>query len=249
VLFELRHIIAAIAQTSAPLAMARNGMLAAKSQNARAAKWFCPSQILLTNYKGHQNMARRKSAAVNAPANIQEATDMLGQYALGITTAESIRAHYDATIAKLQAERDAAIAPLETHMKDMFISLRSWWAVTCLDITDGKRKTAEIAGCLIGLRTNNPALKLPPKMTEGDAIEWLSEHMACDFVNFTAKLNKAALIAAIRSDANATKAKLLAAGFDIRQPEQFFIDRVKLEPSAAATQQLPDDTLDQGETK
>jgi phage host-nuclease inhibitor protein Gam len=192
-------------------------------------------------------MARRKSAPVNAPSTLAEATALLGEYARGLTTIESMRAHYDAIIADLQAERDRCIAPVEEGLKDLFIGLRAWWAVSGDKVTDGKRKTAEIAGCLVGLRIDNPSLKLPKDMTDEQIVEWLDEHFAEDVLTVSVKPNKPALIALLRGEDGPEKQELLAKGFETRQAEKFFIDRVKLDPAQPDPEQMPADSLQVGE--
>jgi phage host-nuclease inhibitor protein Gam len=192
-------------------------------------------------------MARRKSAPVNAPANTAEATELLGDYAANLATIDHIRAHYNAIIADLQAERDRAIAPIEDGLKDKFVSLRSWWAVASFGVTDGKRKTAEIAGCLLGLRTNTPSLKLPKDMSDEDVIAWLDEHFTEEFLTISVKPNKPALIAAVRGEDGPTKQALLAIGFETKQTEAFFIDRVKPEPASPEPEIMPAEALAAGE--
>ena len=176
-------------------------------------------------------MPRRKSAPVNAPSTLAQATELLGEYANKSASVEQIRAEYSAMIAALQAERDNIIAPVETGLKEHFIALRSWWAVSGDAVTDGKRKTAEIAGCLVGIRTTPPSLKLPKGAVDGDMIERLyDEHE--EFIVTTHKLNKSALIAALRVPDGAVAAALETDfGLTTSQREEFFIDRVKTEPA------------------
>lgn len=192
-------------------------------------------------------MPRRKSAPVNAPSTTQEATALLGEYARGITTVESMRAHYDAIIADLQAERDREIAPIETVLKDMFVGLRSWWAVASFGVTGGKRKSAVIAGCEIGLRTNNPSLKLPKDMTDEQVVQWLDQHFTETFLTISVKPNKPAIIAELRGEDGPTKMALQAAGFETKQPEAFYIDRVKPEPASPEPEIMPAEALAAGE--
>lgn len=195
-------------------------------------------------------MARRKSAPVNAPTTTVEATALLGEYARGITTIEGVRAHYDAIIADLQAERDAIIAPVETGLKDLFISLRAWWAVAADSVTGGKRKTAEIAGCLVGIRTTPPSLKLPKAsvLSQEDLIDKLIEEYGPAYVTFTTKLNKPALIADLRKPVGRLQ-ETLVCDFHLStsQREEFFIDRMKTETLGDDPITAPDEALVQGE--
>ena len=192
-------------------------------------------------------MARRKSSSINAPSTLAEASAILAKYGRALTTIECLRAEYDQKIAAMQAERDLIIAPIESGMKDMFIGLRAWWAVAAPGVTGGKRKTAEIAGCLLGLRINTPSLKLPKDMREVDIVDWLRQ-AGDNFVTISIKPNKPELISLLRGEDGPDKSKLLAKGFGTRQAEQFFIDRVKIETAPADPDQIPGETAWQGES-
>jgi phage host-nuclease inhibitor protein Gam len=192
-------------------------------------------------------MGRRKSAPVNAPSTTAEATALLGEYAKGVATIDHMRAHYDAIITDLQAERDKLVEPIESGLKDLFISLRAWWAVAGDSVTDGKRKTAEIAGCLVGLRINTPSLKLAKDKTADQLVNDLDDAALFDFIIRSAKLNKPTIIQALRGPADPVKAALLDLGFTTSQTEQFFIDRLKPEGEAEDPQTIPDESIDRGE--
>ncbi len=192
-------------------------------------------------------MTRRKSAPVSAPTSLTEATAMIGQYAVASATIERTRAHYEAIIAQLLAERDAIIEPVETGLKAHFISLRAWWAVAGDSVTEGKRKTAEIAGCHLGLRTNPPSLKLPKTnvLDAEELIQKLDNFFGEQFIVTTRKLDKPALIAALRDPLSHEQEALV---FDMHlgtaQSDVFFIDRVKVEAAPKSPITAPDDALE-----
>lgn len=192
-------------------------------------------------------MARKKSPALVAPTTIAEATAALSDYVDILTTIEEARAAADASIANIEAARDQLVKPLEARLKELFIPLRAWWAVAGEAITDGKRKSAEIAGCLIGIRTSTPALKLPKGKTSADIVAALMAELGEDpFITTKRSINKPPIITIIRNglpaDPESPNGLLVNAiyhtltetiGLSVTQTEEFFIDRARTEPAPA----------------
>lgn len=177
---------------------------------------------------------RRKAPKLEVPQTIEEATALLGYYSDALTYAERLRAEADASIAAIQAERDERLKPLEERMKDIFRQLRAWWAVAGPAITEGKRKSVEIAGCVIGERTTPPSLKLPRGVDADELIailEDLSERAGEVFVNVKKSVNKPACISALRRPVGWLQEALICdAGLSVVQNEEFFIDRAAEKP-------------------
>jgi phage host-nuclease inhibitor protein Gam len=113
---------------------------------------------------------RRKAVRQLAPQTIEDATNLAAVYADILLGVEELRADADASIAAIQAERDRMIAPMEQRAKDIFLQLRAWWGVAGIELTDGKRKSYELAGCILGERTTPPSLKMPAKADEAAAM-------------------------------------------------------------------------------
>lgn len=174
---------------------------------------------------------RRKAAKQAAPQTIGEATALLGRYADLVTQAESLRADADRALAAIEATRDAALAPIEQEAKSLFLQLRAWWGVAAPELTDGKRKSVELAGCLIGERTTPPSLKLPAGAEEAAAI--LIAAGWAELCRIRAGVDKPAVLKALAHDAMA--APIAALGFAAVQKEEFFIDRAADKPAAVET--------------
>lgn len=179
-------------------------------------------------------MARRKSEALSAPTTIEEATKLLADYSEILTEVEQLRADADNAIAQIEGARDAIIKPLEERCKDMFVQLRSWWAVAGDHITDGKRRSAEIAGCHIGIRTTTPALASPRGIPSETLIANLTEwDLGDEYLTTTVKLNKPAIISTLRGADGYAKTELVSTfGFSVTQKDEFFIDRIRRETPA-----------------
>lgn len=179
-------------------------------------------------------MARRKSNVLTAPTTIEEATALLAEYSATLAAIEEARAVADVSIAEIEGYRDQMCKPHEERCKDMFTQLRAWWAVAGEHVTNGKRRSTEIAGCVIGIRTSTPALKSPAKVSAPDLLAKLTEwDLGDEYLTISTKLNKPAIIATIRGADGYAKTELVSTyGFAVTQKDEFFIDRVKREQPA-----------------
>lgn len=202
---------------------------------------------------------RRKAPRQEAPTTIEEATAMLGAYADKITRIEQLRADADRSLAAIEAARDAAIAPIEEEAKVAFLKLRAWWGVAGATLTEGKRKSVELAGCTIGVRITPPSLKLPGKVDAAAAL--LVEHGFTALVRTKYEVDKPATLkmlatkpalAELRATAANEPAHLMLdelearidqlgeLGFSARQKEEFFIDRAAAKPANPEEVALPE---------
>jgi phage host-nuclease inhibitor protein Gam len=190
-------------------------------------------------------MARRKSPPVSAPSNMAEATAILCRYSMILTAVEETRAVADVSIAAIEAERDAHNKPLEEEAKDLFVQLRSWWAVAGDAVTEGKRKSTEIAGCLLGVRTTTPMLKLPKGLNVDALIDRLLASWAGRLIIKRA-LNKPVILADLRNlDSVDPDLRAIYSlwGLEASQREEFFIDRALRAPAPADPEILEGETL------
>ncbi|HEX8224493.1 MAG TPA: host-nuclease inhibitor Gam family protein [Allosphingosinicella sp.] len=203
-------------------------------------------------------MTGRKAPKQQAPQTIEEATALLGRYSGFLTEAEQLRADADAAIAAIQAARDAALAPIEEEAKGLFLQLRAWWGVAGETLTEGKRKSHELAGCVLGERTTPPSLKLPGKTKTEEAAVLLLNAGLAQLCRHKVEADKPAvltvfagekLLPTLRESAKNVAALELVAGMEqvldtLRdlgfrpvQKIEFFIDRAGAKP--AAVEEVP----------
>lgn len=186
---------------------------------------------------------RRKAPQQRAPQTIEEATDRLAEYADLILGIEELRQDADGEIAKMEAARDALVAPMEEKAKALFLELRAFWSVAGDGLTEGKRKSIELAGCQIGVRTTTPSLNTG-KMKVEDAVAMIdglivkadeADNVALlarlfELIRVKRELDKPAILRALAAD---EIGPLLAeAGFSRKQKDEFFIDRAGPKPAA-----------------
>jgi phage host-nuclease inhibitor protein Gam len=180
-------------------------------------------------------MARRKSPAVDAPQTLDEAISLLDRTSALMAGLSSLEADREASLAAIAAAHDAVAGPVEQELKSLFIRLKPWWEVARDQLTDGKRKSVELGGCVIGTRTANPSLKLPKGKSADEVIEMLMNFGLAQFCNVKTTLNKAAIIMALRQPVGLIQEMLVCdVQVSVSQAEEFFIDR--LPPKAAATE-------------
>jgi phage host-nuclease inhibitor protein Gam len=184
-------------------------------------------------------MPRRKAPAIDAPQTLADAIGLLESYAEITFALETLATDRDAAIAAIRAAHDAAAAPLELHLKASFNRLKPWWEVARDALTSGKKKSVELGGCVIGLRTNTPSLQLPKGATAESLIAGLIAWKLRQFVVVKRSLDRAGLIKWLRGPENSIRAELIRLGLDIKQADEFFIDRIPPKTTA---------TISQGET-
>lgn len=170
---------------------------------------------------------RKKAVAQEAPSTLAEAIGLIGTYGGLVQEIARLGLDADTAIATIEAARDEAIKPLEVYANDIFKRLRAWWAVAGDAVTDGKRKSAEIAGWLLGIRTTTPSLKLPKgaKVDEVVALV-LNGEGGLAFISTKHSLDKPSIIKALRALGEGREHPLFSPiGLTVSQREEFFIDR------------------------
>jgi phage host-nuclease inhibitor protein Gam len=184
---------------------------------------------------------RRKAASLDAPQTIEQATQLLADYALCLTQAEQIRADADAAIAEIQSARDGWLKPLDERMKTIFGQLRTWWAVAAPHLTDdGKRRSVEIAGCIIGHRTSTPRLDLGGAKAE-DLVQMLLRDGLQDVIRTKHDLDKQTILRELgRLPLEELGERLTSYGLSRRQRDEFFIDRASEKPAPTETIETED---------
>lgn len=176
-------------------------------------------------------MVRRKSQPQSAPSTLSEAIATIERYLSLTHTIEQAKADADISIAAIQATRDELIEPLKAETEDLFLQLRAWWGVAGDEFAKGK-KSVELAGALIGLRTTMPSLKLPRGMKAPEAVAFIQAIVtdfpgAADLLRVKTELEKPALIKLLRSSTAVGPIieRIRRGGFTTAQREEFFIDR------------------------
>ena len=179
---------------------------------------------------------RRKASRIDAPSTIGEATTAIARYLELNAQVEQTRAKADAAIRAIEEARDLAVEPVEAEIRGLFAQLRTWWAVARGELTQGKRRSYELAGAIIGDRVTPPSLKLPKGWKADEAVDFIDGlistwPLAADLLRVRRDLEKPALIKLLGSATSPSpmRARIVEEGFQAVQRDEFFIDRAARE--------------------
>ncbi|WP_336973461.1 host-nuclease inhibitor Gam family protein [Sphingobium aromaticiconvertens] len=167
--------------------------------------------------------SRRKAPKQEAPQTIEQAVAGIVEYRDLIDKQDELKADAARSIAAIEAARDEFAAPIKARADTLFRQLRVWWGVAAPEMTDSKRKSIELAGCVIGERTAPPSLKHDGMKAEA-LVDDLADLCMAELLKVTTKLDKQACIRAIR-DGDELGQLLVWLGARNHQAEEFFIDR------------------------
>ncbi len=171
---------------------------------------------------------RMKTPAAPAITSLPELVERLGRYAALSAQLETLAAEAAAELVAVKARLEAQSAPLAAEMKTILLAAKPWWAANSEQLTDGKKKSVELAGCLIGERLSRVKEEM-----DKVAISRLLQFTADDPVD-PQQVDELLEL----------KATLERLGFSIVQKEEFFIARASdaAEPTetvADPTEQVP----------
>jgi phage host-nuclease inhibitor protein Gam len=181
---------------------------------------------------------RRKAPKQEAPQTVEEAVAKIAEYRDLVDKQEELKTDAASSIALIETARDEFIAPVKVRADDIFLQLRAWWGVAAPAMTDGKRKSVELAGCVIGERTTPPSLK-HKGMKAADLIGDLADIGMGELLKVTTTLDKQACIRAIK-EGNELGQLLLWLGASNHQADEFFIDRAGKKAADPEIVDIPD---------
>lgn len=168
-------------------------------------------------------MTRIRSAAQRAPQSTEQAMVLLDRFATLDSELALAEANRQEALADTNAVADSIAIPLIAELKDIAKQLKPWWAASYDELTQGKRKSIELGGCMVGYRIS------PPKVTyaggtDDEAVAALAgSGFVEQIVRTRRSLDKPALLKLLEGD---DAAALIELGFAATQTEVFFVERV-----------------------
>lgn len=168
-------------------------------------------------------MTRIRSAAQRAPQSTEQAMVLLDRFATLDSELALAEANRQEALAATNAVADSIAIPLIAELKDIAKQLKPWWAASYDELTQGKRKSIELGGCMIGYRIS------PPKVTysggtDAEAVTAVAASAYAEqIIRNTLSLDKPAILKLLEGDDSAALAEL---GFASKQSEVFFVERV-----------------------
>ncbi|MFZ3485296.1 host-nuclease inhibitor Gam family protein [Sphingomonas sp. 3-13AW] len=161
--------------------------------------------------------------AIKTPRTVAKATELLDRFASLSTALEKTNGDRNAEIAKINAAADVLAAPIVAELAKIEAAIAAWWKTAEAEITKGKRKSAELGGCMLGTRTGRTTLAIAGEveavLTKLQAARW-----AKPYVRTTHAIDKAAALKAL----DGPHAKQLSElGFSKQDGQPvFFLERV-----------------------
>jgi len=168
-------------------------------------------------------MARRKQVALDVPATVVEATELLGEYVALERAMLQERLATAIVVERFEAESAARLAEMAGPQEERFRALKAWWEAGAAG--GSKTRSTEIAGARIGIRLTPPKVKFARGIKADAVVAWLGKlrwPRKKDFLRTKVELDKQAVIKAVQAEP-AVKAKF-ADRLSVVQTDEFFID-------------------------
>lgn len=169
-------------------------------------------------------MARRTSPAQRAPQSREQAIVLLDRYAAIAAEVDKVAAEALADVAATKAAAAAIVAPLEAEAKEIVKAVKTWWAASIDELTGGKRKSIELAGCVLGYRMSPPKVHFAGGTDDVAAAALLGAGLGDALVRTSVAPDKPAILRQLEGEDADAAAALRDLGFAVRQSESFFID-------------------------
>ena len=135
-------------------------------------------------------------AGHRTPRSTNAAMTMLERYAEldgKLTDYEAARTE---AIALVNAEIDKQIEPLLKEIGEITLKLEPWWTTAAAELTKGKRKSAELGGCIVGTVAGRDSLDV--NGDERAIVEALKKRVwAKTLLRVTTNLDRTAIMASL----------------------------------------------------
>ncbi|CAN5369463.1 hypothetical protein BH10PSE14_BH10PSE14_04500 [soil metagenome] len=171
--------------------------------------------------------------APTPPKTMAAAIKLLERFsALGGELAAT-EANRSAAIAATNKVADALALPVLTEMAKIHARIEPWWPLNKAELTKGKRKSVELAGCMIGSKLGNTVLEHGFASDELALAALQAARWARPYVSVKYSIDRAATLSALDG---AHKERLAALGFKATPgADNFFLKPVAQQGSVSAT--------------
>lgn len=163
-------------------------------------------------------------SAIREPRSTAQAVELLERYSVLAGELAVIEANRDAAIAATNAVADALATPVLADLEAMRGKLGAWWGKAGGALTEGKRKSIELGGCMVGTRMSRATLTM---IGDDDAmIQALSAvRWGKPFLRTKVTIDRVATLRGLAGDA---RGKLVELGFGASEAVAvFFVEPVK----------------------
>lgn len=161
---------------------------------------------------------------LRADASIEKGTAVLERYSVLAGELAAIEENRASALASTNAVADGIAAPIVAEMQLIEQQLKPWWTRIADKVTGGKRKTAELGGCIIGTKAGSTSLAFALGDDQVAVASLRAAKWSLPFIRTTHSLDKVALKKALTGKHGD---RLKALGFSSpAAPDAFILERV-----------------------
>lgn len=162
--------------------------------------------------------------AVRTPKTTKAAAALLKRYAELDQLIANIEAIRNELIASANSTADAAADPLILERAVILEKIEPWWTAAAAELTQGKRKSIELGGCMIGSRAGRESLGIAGK--EDDVVKALSTRAwAKPLLKVKTTLDRRAVLMSLTG---VYKKQLASLGLSrVEAGETFYVERLE----------------------
>lgn len=156
---------------------------------------------------------------IRVPRTTEAATTLLERFATVESDIAAIEHNRSICIADVNNRCDTAAQPLLEERQALIAALEPWWRRNAEALTQGKRKSIELGGCIVGSKTERYSLAIAGD--EKQLAKVLAKKPWADGLTVvTLSLDKKAILQALDGKA---KSKLTSLGFAKKGGEETFV--------------------------
>ena len=161
---------------------------------------------------------------IREPRTVDQATDLAKEFADLDRQVAEIEADRTASIADVNSRCDRASNELIRRREAAAGKLQAWWTKAGPKLTEGKRKSIELGGCMIGSRAGAVSLGTPEN-EKAVLAQMLKLRWAKNLLRVAVGFDKKAILKVLEGKRSAELAEL---GFKKNEaPDTFVLERVE----------------------
>ena len=103
---------------------------------------------------------------IRTPKSVKGALPLCERFAQIETAIAAVEQIRNSLIAKANQAADKELEPLLAEREQLREKLAPWWRSAADELTEGKRKSIELGGCIIGTATGKESLGMPAEQAE-----------------------------------------------------------------------------------
>jgi hypothetical protein len=161
---------------------------------------------------------------MRSPRTVAAATELLEEFADLTSRVAIVEEDRSERIAKANVWADTAAQPMLVRLEEIRSALEPWWKNGGSAVA-GEKKSAELGGCQIGLRTSRPKLAHGFESDDKATEALLATRYARQTTRVKYSLDRTSTLKLLQLGGKAGL-DVASLGFSIEQGERFFVERL-----------------------